>query len=1014
IASTFIGGDSGEWLYGFNIDDEGRLLISGYTSSSDFPTNETTPIGATDAFVMILPPDLSGYHLSERFGGTSADSASNIIFDSDGNLYLKISTRSDDFPMVGDPYDNLHDCFSNNGAIVKLNITDLSIMRSTYFGGPGNVSFSIEIDTDGDIILAGKTDYEIPITTDAYDSTLSGNNDYFIAELDSELSELKYSSYIGGDDREGINSGLYMTKDAVGNICLLGSSASSDFPTTPNALNSSYNGGMEDGVILIFDMNSSSLLYSSYIGTEHNYEFWNGLVFDFIGTAYIVGGVKHENFFVTDGAYDTTYNGGDNDAFIVKFLNLGVGLEEPLNISSLELYSDPAFNTPLEHPLDFGSRVYIQIEGEDRNASIINYATINISYSISKNNRYRFMLTETDINTGVFRSQYVIPPTARYFESVEIASYKDDTFRDGFIVDYPFRPTGVSSVMIYEDEGLLKSGEIIDFGETAYISVSGNDGNPLMRDKAFLNLSSDKNASFSPLIICRETGLHTGEYAGEFTVPKTMVWFENITATSVRDPLKIDTFKVHTPVQIRPFMDPTVAYEDEEFRNSYWNFGWFEEPSWTLTADREWIQFDPGTLELYGTPDNGDVGITNVELNLTDDSGHFDAHQFKITVENLDPILIGENVLTATQDQLYYMDYDSTDEGVGNTTYHIWTSAQWLTMNEVTGELSGTPTNDDVGRNLIGVSVHDGNGGVDNTQFNLTIIDVNDGCFIDTENILTVYQDEPYRRTYTAIDLDPADSFTWALVTDAEWLSMDQYTGVLEGAPTNDDVGTSTVNITVMDSGGLTDSTEFQLEVLNINDRPEWIEVPEDSEITHGEFYYFEAYGADVDTGTTLSYTIITNPDSVMMIDSETGTIEWHSTIHIFQGLSKKMEVTVGVFDGGLYNNYTFVIEVLPSRAPSVTLQSPTDGDKVSSTMAVLTWEGSDPEGDELIYSLYLSKEEPLVSTLQETAMIKTDFNATSFTPGILEVGETYYWTVIPDDGCADGRCSNDVFSFEV
>ena len=82
--------------------------------------------------------------------------------------------------------------------------------------------------------------------------------------------------------------------------------------------------------------------------------------------------------------------------------------------------------------------------------------------------------------------------------------------------------------------------------------------------------------------------------------------------------------------------------------------------------------------------------------------------------------------------------------------------------------------------------------------------------------------------------------------------------------------------------------------------------------------------------------------------------------------------------------------------------------------MAVLTWEESDPEGDELTYSLYLSKEEPLISTLQETAIIKTDFNKTSLTPGILEVGETYYWTVIPNDGCSDGKCSNDVFSFEV
>ena len=685
----------------------------------------------------------------------------------------------------------------------------------------------------------------------------------------------------------------------------------------------------------------------------------------------------------------------------------------PTAISSLKAFYDQECTIEVDKA-GLGDTFYIEVIGADANPATRNFALVNISSDNSMPMSLPILLQETGINSGVFRGEYQVPESFIWLENIQVVSCRDPNYSVSVNVDKPFRPTSIDSLKVYSDGGYSNEIDKIQSEETMYMEVVGQDANALTRDFAFVNITSDKTIPLPIVILLRETDMDTGIYRGNFVIPNSTEKIENITVTSAKDPSKLANIKVCTLVTIGPIAPVLEVEEDLEYSVQYSNIGYADIYTWTFECDKEWLSFDTETMVLSGTPDNGDVGPTSVKLNLSDYIGHFEVQEYKITVNNVDPILSGENILTATQDQPYYMDYDCTDDGLGNVTYHIWTSAQWLTMNEVTGELSGTPTNDDVGRVLVGVSVHDGNGGVDNTDFNLTVIDVNDQCYIDTENIVTVYQDEPYRRTYTAIDLDPVDSFTWTLVTDAGWLSMDQDTGVLEGTPTNDDVGIYTVNITVMDTGGLTDSTEFQLEVLNVNDKPEWNDVPEDSEITHGEFYFFETNATDIDPGTTLTYSISSNPTSEISIDSETGVLEWHATIHIYEGLSKTMEVTIGVFDGGLYNNHTFVIEVLPSRAPSVTLLTPDDGDKISSTMGVLSWEGSDPEGDELIYSLYLSKEEPLISTLQETALIKTDFNTTSFTPGILEVGETYYWTVIPNDGCSDGRCSNDVFSFEV
>ncbi|MCK5773019.1 MAG: FG-GAP repeat protein [Thermoplasmata archaeon] len=700
-----------------------------------------------------------------------------------------------------------------------------------------------------------------------------------------------------------------------------------------------------------------------------------------------------------------------------KFVHLIIDKPfRPTSISSLKTYHDEGCTIEVDR-VDLGDSFYIEVIGADANPATKDYALVNMSSERTIPISLPILVQETGINTGVYLSEFIMPGSFVWLENIHVASCRDPGYSVSVSVEKPFRPISIDSLKVYSDSGCSNEIDKIQSEDTMHIEVIGKDANALTRDFAFVNITSDKTIPLSIVILLRETDVNTGIYRGYFVIPNSTERIENRTIVSAKDSSKSANIMICTLIDISPEIPVMEVIEDEEYSVQYSNLGYADTYAWTFESDGGWLTFDSGTMILSGTPDNGDVGPTSVKLNLTDDVGHFEVQEFKINVQNIDPILSGENILLATQDQYYYIDYDCTDEGAGNTTYFIQTTAHWLTINEVTGELSGTPTNDDVGKVLICVTVYDGNGGMDHTEFNLIVINVNDQCYIDTENIVTIIQDEPYKRTYSVVDIDSAENFTWTLVTDAEWLSMDQDTGVLgvlEGTPTNDDVGIFTVNITVMDSGGLTDSTEFQLEVLNVNDRPEWVDVPDDMTITHGEFFHFNATATDIDLDTTLSYSIRSNPPSEIFIDSGTGIIEWHATIHIFESLSRDLEVTVAAFDGELYNNHTFIIEVLSSRAPSTTLLSPAKGEKVSSSKCPLAWEGSDPEGDELTYTIFLSKEEPLVSSLQEDVKIKTDFNHTSFTPGILEVGETYYWTVIPNDGCSDGRCSNDVFSFDV
>jgi hypothetical protein len=77
---------------------------------------------------------------------------------------------------------------------------------------------------------------------------------------------------------------------------------------------------------------------------------------------------------------------------------------------------------------------------------------------------------------------------------------------------------------------------------------------------------------------------------------------------------------------------------------------------------------------------------------------------------------------TAVEDELYSVDYESTDVDGGTPTWSLKTNATFLSIVPETGVLSGTPTNADVRSYYVNVSVSDGNGGSDYSNFTLTVI----------------------------------------------------------------------------------------------------------------------------------------------------------------------------------------------------------------------------------------------------------------------------------------------------
>ena len=212
------------------------------------------------------------------------------------------------------------------------------------------------------------------------------------------------------------------------------------------------------------------------------------------------------------------------------------------------------------------------------------------------------------------------------------------------------------------------------------------------------------------------------------------------------------------------------------------------------------------------------------------------------------------------EDELFTIDYEALDVDGNPLNWSLNTSAQWLSMDPDTGVLSGTPGNDDVGDYTVNISVIDDFGGEDQTDFILSVLNVNDAPNITTADLTAILEDALYYVDYNATDIDPTeDILNWSMEANVTWLSINSSSGLLQGTPTNSDVGEHQLNVTVSDGMGGTAWHNFILTVENVNDVP-IITTGEILNATQDEFYnaHFEAGDSDP-TNDTLSWDLDSN-----------------------------------------------------------------------------------------------------------------------------------------------------------
>jgi hypothetical protein len=270
--STFIGGRGEKLLFDLATDDSGIVTVVGMTTASDFPTTsgayDTTHNGAYDAFALRLDPDQVGVD---------------------------------------------------------------QLLWSTYLGGLlDDWPADVDVNDAGAVIVSGFTFSDsFPTTKGAYDTSFNGGDqDAFVARLDPEQigdAQLVWSTFLGGTGREGSafdplalgTDSMGVVVDDLGVVTVSGGTTSSDFPTTPGAYDTSYNGGGGDGFVSRLSADGSTLVWSTYLGGSSGQEPGWALVVDAAGVVTTVGYTWSHNFPTTDGAYDRDHD-ASNDGFVAR------------------------------------------------------------------------------------------------------------------------------------------------------------------------------------------------------------------------------------------------------------------------------------------------------------------------------------------------------------------------------------------------------------------------------------------------------------------------------------------------------------------------------------------------------------------------------------------------------------------------------------------------------------------------------------------------------------------------
>jgi len=354
---TYSGSTVDNWANTAISDKDGNSYSAGTVYGPNFPVTS----GAYDATynggnimpylgydIGVLKFDPTGKQLLSctYIGGSGVETPHSLTLDNSQNLVIMGSTSSANFPVTNAafqrrfaggpteyPYGSSNE-FSTpaylSGSdifILKLSTNGQNLLASTFLGGSGtdgimNINENLVtnygdqfrgdviVGPDNSIYVASHThSSNFPIRLSAQ-SSLQGAMDGIICKFNSNLSQLNWSTYFGGNSDDGLYSIQLLGSD---NLAVCGGTFSSDLPTNAGSYQAQRAGISIDAVVAVYNRTSGQRLHSTYSSTG---------AYD---QAYIVQTDALQNIYIfgqTQGSMPksaSTYGQSNGGQFLQKF-----------------------------------------------------------------------------------------------------------------------------------------------------------------------------------------------------------------------------------------------------------------------------------------------------------------------------------------------------------------------------------------------------------------------------------------------------------------------------------------------------------------------------------------------------------------------------------------------------------------------------------------------------------------------------------------------------------------------
>jgi hypothetical protein len=256
LHSTYLGGRYNDRAEGIALDGEGSEVVTGEAQSPDLPTtagafDRRYNGGGSDAFVIALTPGGDALRYSTYLGGSYFEDGSDIALGPNGSAYVVGKTSSPDFPATPGAFDTSINSFIFDDVFVaKLNPTGSKLRFATFIGGD-NTDFPLDmvLGADGTVSVTGTTfSKNFPTRPGAFDRTMGGPADALLVRVAADGASLGYASFLGGD-ASVVDDGFGLAAAGGDVMYVVGATFSTNFPTTPGAYDTSYNGRFDAFVV---------------------------------------------------------------------------------------------------------------------------------------------------------------------------------------------------------------------------------------------------------------------------------------------------------------------------------------------------------------------------------------------------------------------------------------------------------------------------------------------------------------------------------------------------------------------------------------------------------------------------------------------------------------------------------------------------------------------------------------------------------------------------------------------